>query len=112
MHLSRLWLGIAAAALLGGCNYQTLPDPALSARDAKWMAMIPDVPNAEPGFERYLVDDTTGQPPGTIVVDTKARHLYFVLPDRKAVRYGVAVGNEAYGWTGVARISHKAEWPS
>ena len=112
MQLSRLSLSIAAAALLAGCNYKTLPDPPLSAQDAKWMSMIPDVPKAEFDFERNLVDDTTGQPPGTIVVDTKARHLYFVLPDRKAVRYGVAVGDEAYGWTGVARVSHKAEWPS
>jgi lipoprotein-anchoring transpeptidase ErfK/SrfK len=112
VQLSRHSLAVAATVLLSACNHQSLPDPALSARDAEWMAMIPDVPKAELGFERYLVDDTTGQPPGTIVVDTKARHLYFVLTDRKAVRYGVAVGDEAYGWTGVARVAHRSEWPS
>ena len=30
----------------------------------------------------------------------------------KAIRYGVAVGDEAYGWTGTARIARRAEWPS
>jgi lipoprotein-anchoring transpeptidase ErfK/SrfK len=46
------------------------------------------------------------------VVETKERQLYYVLGDGKAVRYGVAVGDEAYGWTGTARIDHKAEWPA
>ncbi len=27
------------------------------------------------------------------------------------MRYGVTVGDEAFGWTGVARIARKAEWP-
>ncbi len=71
------------------------------------------VPTAEEDrvFARYLTDDPTGEPPGTIVVDTTQRLLFLVLPDRKAMRYGVTVGDEAFGWTGVARIARKAEWP-
>jgi lipoprotein-anchoring transpeptidase ErfK/SrfK len=61
--------------------------------------------------KRYLVDDRTGEKPGTIVVETKRRELYLVLPNRKAVRYSVAVGEEAFGWTGTARVARKAEWP-
>ena len=30
---------------------------------------------------------------------------------RNAMRYGVALGSEAFGWTGEAVIDHKAEWP-
>jgi lipoprotein-anchoring transpeptidase ErfK/SrfK len=45
------------------------------------------------------------------VVETKRRELYLVLPNRKAVRYSVAVGEEAFGWTGTARVARKAEWP-
>ena len=112
MHFLRLSLSLAVAAFLAGCTHVALPDPALSTRDAKWMSMIPDVPLAEPEFGRFLVEDHTGQPPGTIVVDTKARHLYLVLPDRKAVRYGVAVGDEDFGWRGVARVGSKSEWPA
>lgn len=50
--------------------------------------------------------------PGTILVDTDARFLYFVLPGGKAIRYGVAVGEEALAFSGVAKVGRKAEWPS
>ena len=54
-------------------------------------------------FLRYMVDDPTGQPPGTIVVETKKRMLYYVLPNKKAMRYGVALGRDSFGWTGIYR---------
>jgi lipoprotein-anchoring transpeptidase ErfK/SrfK len=101
---------VAAGLGLAGCRYETFPDPQVSARDAEWMAAIP--PAADDRiFARYLTDDPTGEQPGTIVVDTTQRLLFFVLPNKKAIRYGVAVGDEAYGWTGTARIARKAEWP-
>ena len=28
------------------------------------------------------------------------------------MRYGVTVGDEAFGWTGAARVARKAEWPA
>ncbi len=52
------------------------------------------------GYERYEIADPTGEAPGTIVVDTKMNYLYFVLPNKRAIRYGVATGSEAFGWTG------------
>ena len=45
------------------------------------------------------------------MVETKQRLLYFTLPDRKAMRYGVALGDESFGWTGEAVVERKAEWP-
>jgi lipoprotein-anchoring transpeptidase ErfK/SrfK len=110
MRLCSLFFILVAGALLAGCRYEGIPDPQLSARDAEWMAMIPPA-EQDRRFERYLTDDPTGEQPGTIVIDTMERQLYFVLPGRKAIRYGVAVGDEAYGWTGTARIARKAEWP-
>jgi lipoprotein-anchoring transpeptidase ErfK/SrfK len=76
----------------------------------EWMAMVPKA-EEDRIFARYFVDDPTGEAPGTVVVDTKQRLLFFVLPDRKAMRYGVAVGDEAYGWTGTAHVARKGEWP-
>ena len=99
------------AALLSACGFKGVPDPNLSARDAAYMAMVPEA-EFDPHFARYLVDDPTGAKPGTIVVEAKERQLYLVLPDRKAMRYGVSVGDEAYGWTGTATISRKTEWPA
>ena len=50
--------------------------------------------------------------PGTIVVDTKNRYLYFVQTGGKAIRYGVAVGREGFAWSGEAVVARKAKWPT
>ncbi len=98
------------AAALAGCQYSAVPDPTVSAHDAEWMSLAPKAA-VDINYERYMVDDPTGKPPGTVVIDTKANFLYYVLPNKKAIRYGVATGDEAYGWTGAATVQRKAEWP-
>jgi len=102
---------VAATLVLGGCQYTRVPDPKMSAHDAELMAMVPRYA-VDVNYDRYEVDDPTGQPPGTIVVDTKSNHLYYVMPGRKAIRYGVATGSEAFGWTGEAKVGRMSEWPS
>jgi lipoprotein-anchoring transpeptidase ErfK/SrfK len=49
--------------------------------------------------------------PGTIVVNTLERRLYFVLAGGKAVRYGVGVGRPGFEWGGVKSVTMKQEWP-
>jgi lipoprotein-anchoring transpeptidase ErfK/SrfK len=49
--------------------------------------------------------------PGTIIIRTEERRLYFVLPDHQALRYGVGVGRPGFTWAGVTRIGYKREWP-
>jgi lipoprotein-anchoring transpeptidase ErfK/SrfK len=49
---------------------------------------------------------------GTIVVDPGARHLYLVEANGKAMRYGVGVGREGFGWSGEATIRAKSVWPT
>lgn len=102
-------LAASGLVLLTGC-YRAVPDPAVSAKDAEWMAMTPQG-EIDRLYARYLIDDPTKEAPGTVVVDTKQRQLYFVMPGGKAMRYGVTVGDEAFGWTGTARVARKAEWP-
>jgi lipoprotein-anchoring transpeptidase ErfK/SrfK len=68
-------------------------------------ATIPEV------YRKHIVDYSRAEAPGTILIDTDARFLYYVLPNRKAIRYGVAVGEEAQAWSGVAQVGRKAEWP-
>jgi lipoprotein-anchoring transpeptidase ErfK/SrfK len=103
-------LALLGLTLLAGC-YSAVPDPQVSAKDAQYMKLAPQA-EVDPRFGRYQIDDPTGEPPGTIVIETKARQLYLVLPGKKAMRYGVAVGDEAFGWTGRAEIARKAEWPA
>lgn len=50
--------------------------------------------------------------PGTIVVDSNEKRLYFVLPNNRAIRYGVGVGRPGFAWAGTQVISRKAEWPN
>jgi lipoprotein-anchoring transpeptidase ErfK/SrfK len=108
--LKRLTSVILVSLALGACNFKGVPDPAMSARDREFIARVPTQEMDLP-YERYEIDDPTGETPGTIIVDTKMKFLYFVLPNKRAIRYGVATGAEAYGWTGKATVARKAEWP-
>ena len=49
--------------------------------------------------------------PGTVIVSTEERRLYYVLPDGKAIRYGAGVGRPGFTWGGTKAITRKAEWP-
>jgi len=49
--------------------------------------------------------------PGTIIVNTSERRLYFVLPGHRAMKYGIGVGREGFTWSGTQAISRKQEWP-
>ena len=50
--------------------------------------------------------------PGTIVINTTERRLYLVMPDGKAMRYGVGVGRPGFDWAGSQSITRKQEWPT
>jgi len=50
--------------------------------------------------------------PGTIIVDTQGRKLYYVLPGNRAYAYPISVGRVGFTWTGTERISRIAAWPS
>ena len=62
-------------------------------------------------FQRQIVTFRTAEKPGTIIIDGNRHFLYFVLPDFKAIRYGIGVGREGFGWAGIVEIGRKAEWP-
>ena len=52
------------------------------------------------------------EPPGTIIVDTGGRQLYYVLPGMRAYAYPISVGRDGFTWTGTERVSRIASWPS
>jgi len=64
-----------------------------------------------PNLRRQEVTFPTKEPPGTLIVDTPNTYLYYVLGGGRAIRYGVRVGRDGFTWTGVQKISRKAEWP-
>lgn len=52
-----------------------------------------------------------GYKPGTVVIDTKAKFLYFVESPVSAIRYAVAVGKEGLLFTGKTTVGAKQPWP-
>ncbi|MFT4098860.1 MAG: L,D-transpeptidase [Rhodoblastus sp.] len=64
-----------------------------------------------PEYLRTEVDYATAERPGTIVVDTRDKHLYLVQEGGRALRYGIGVGRPGFTWAGVKTITRKAEWP-
>ena len=64
-----------------------------------------------PNLRRQEVAFPTKEPAGTLIVDTPNTYLYYVLGGGRAIRYGVRVGRDGFTWTGVQKISRKAEWP-
>jgi lipoprotein-anchoring transpeptidase ErfK/SrfK len=63
------------------------------------------------GPTQRLVSYVTHERPGTIVVDPANHFLYLVQKGGEAMQYGVGVGKEGYGWSGMASVHNKQEWP-
>ncbi|WP_374547217.1 L,D-transpeptidase [Rhodoblastus sp.] len=60
---------------------------------------------------REVVSYRGSERPGSIVVSTRERRLYYVLGDGQALRYGVGVGRPGFEWGGVHHVTNKREWP-
>jgi len=109
---------VIVAVALGGCVPEmggTL-DPSTDAnwkpKDRALMSNLPYNQAAVPEtYRRHFVEYHRKEQPGTIVVDSDNKFLYFVLPQGKAIRYGIAVGEEAQAWSGIAKIGRMEEWP-
>jgi lipoprotein-anchoring transpeptidase ErfK/SrfK len=63
------------------------------------------------GYRRRTVSYDGPEPAGTIIVDTEEKLLYLVQPGGSALRYGVAVGREGFGWKGTVEVRRKEVWP-
>ncbi len=112
MALAVLGLGLT----LAGCMSQTIEptsEAQFTPRDKKLLANPPYAKATIPEpYQRHIVEYHRKESPGTIVVDSDARYLYYVLPEGKAIRYGVTVGEEALVFSGVAKVGRREEWPS
>ena len=82
----------------------TIPDKPFDI-DLINMELVPEE------FRRQVVPFTGPEPAGSIVVDAKERHLYFVLMNGTAIRFGIAVGKQGAVWHGKAVVGRKAKWP-
>ncbi len=99
-----LWAGAAAAA--------PLPTPAAFTGTAVAPLADETEPFAlAPNLRRQLVAYPVNVAPGTVIIDTANTYLHYVLGDGRAIRYGIGVGRQGFTWSGVERVTRKAEWP-
>jgi lipoprotein-anchoring transpeptidase ErfK/SrfK len=98
----------------GGALAGDQPDPAViyAAREDSGHE-IPAVPyqQIDPRYYRQRVQNTTGQPAGTVVVDPNNRFLYVVESGDTAMRYGIGVGRQGFEWQGEGVIQWRQRWP-
>lgn len=125
--LFRVLVPLILTTVLAACNTTaSAPPPAVTAAPAvdpvtaeHYAAVTTDkhpVPGVDPATlkprnVRQLVDYSTTEKPGTVVVDTNARFIYLVQEGGKALRYGIGVGKEGLEFKGTATVNHKAQWP-
>ncbi|MFC3075142.1 L,D-transpeptidase [Shinella pollutisoli] len=133
--LSRRAFALGSFAVLAGCttgtdsslkrppipqrvSYPIVP-PTAEELEARYAALedgghlIPAVPytRMDPKYYRQRVKDPTGEPAGTVVVDTPGRFLYVVEPGGTAMRYGVGIGRDGFAWEGEGIIHWRQPWP-
>ncbi|MBD9386090.1 L,D-transpeptidase [Agrobacterium sp. AGB01] len=108
-------MGMAALAVISVPSAQavTLADKALNVpagTDVQPVAI--QKKQVEEKYKRRVVRLSTSETPGTIIVDTNNKFLYFVEGKNRATRYGIGVGRDGFGWSGVVKVGRKAEWPT
>jgi lipoprotein-anchoring transpeptidase ErfK/SrfK len=113
---------ISVPALAQPLSFLPLPAPAYQPAFPQYAP--PNAPQSEeqagrqsdddqlpPELRRQVVVYQTPEAPGTIVIDTAHKFLYLTLGNGRAMRYGIGVGRQGFTWSGVERITRKAEWP-
>lgn len=107
--------GLAAAMMVAGCtsdgSISLFSSSYGATRDAGYQLPAIPISKVPRKYHRQIVRYATNEKPGTIVVDTDEKFLYFVMPEGRAMRYGIGVGREGFEWKGTARIAMKREWP-
>ncbi|OEO28059.1 carnitine operon oxidoreductase [Devosia insulae DS-56] len=63
-------------------------------------------------FKRQTVSFRTAEKPGTIIIDGDRHFLYLVRPEFQAIRYGIGVGRDGFGWAGIVKVGRMVEWPT
>ena len=130
IHRRRM-LALLAAGTLAGCTMDAqqipfarapVPEPVVdqlmpvsyaAIRDGNFTVPARDPARIDDRWKRHLVaNPLPGETPGTILIDTAARHLYLVQDQNSALRYGIGVGKSGFGWTGETVLERRARWPT
>ena len=67
----------------------------------------PEIASKAPAVVAFAYDF----PVNSIVIDTGARKLYYVIEGNRAYAYPISVGREGFNWSGTETVSRKQAWP-
>jgi lipoprotein-anchoring transpeptidase ErfK/SrfK len=109
-HWVNLMLRLIAIAVLVSIISQAPPAHAYNDPIRRGLADFLNIFSVQ-AVPRELVRWEKGFAPGTVVVLTRERRLYFVPGNKQAIRYGVGVGRQGFTWSGTKTVSMKREWP-
>ncbi|MBB3945519.1 lipoprotein-anchoring transpeptidase ErfK/SrfK [Rhizobium skierniewicense] len=115
MSISRRGVLFGMPLFLAGCastNFVQQKQNYAAVPDEKFPLKAMELEKIKPELRRQEVAYETTHPAGTVVVDTPARRLYYVMGNGRAMRYGVGVGRQGLALRGNAYIGRKSEWPS
>ena len=104
MTMTATFAGLQPAAARSATDTMDIGDE--PGRISSEEATITDGP-----FARQVVFFRSTEAPGTLVVHTSERFIYVLMGNSRALRYGLGVGREGFQWSGLVKISRKAEWP-
>lgn len=97
--------GCASSYRTDYLNYAAVPEEPFPIKAMPLSKIDPELRRQEVAYE-------TRHPAGTIIIDTPARRLYYVLGNGRAMRYGIGVGRAGLALRGNAVVGRKDEWPS
>jgi lipoprotein-anchoring transpeptidase ErfK/SrfK len=116
MRVKSLILAAVMATALAGCStigpMQVFSDDYGPRTDAGYQLPRIPISKVPRKYHRQVVRYETDEKPGTIIVDTNEKFLYYVMGDGEAMRYGIGVGREGFEWHGTAHVALKREWPT
>ena len=96
-----IWIAIAVAGLMFSVSQSFAQQPDVGDQPG---LLADDSVELDPEFKKQAVYYRTSEPPGTIIISTTERHLYFVQGNGRALRYGIGVGREGFQWQGLLNI--------
>lgn len=103
---------IAVTMFVAGPANAFMRDETLARQDvATDVINVAQAKRPKPEYMRRKVRIDTDERPGTIIIDTGRKYLYYVQKNGRAIRYGVGVGRDGFGWSGTVKVGRKAEWP-
>jgi lipoprotein-anchoring transpeptidase ErfK/SrfK len=111
-----MWSRLIACAVVAGALFAVAEPARAQILDDRFtggapLSKLPGLFSGSGPIAKTTVSFPANYSPGTIVINTTERRLYYVLGGGQAIRYGIGVGRIGYNWAGVTAVSGKKEWP-